>query len=83
MDKYTLQEQAYKRGSAAGFAEGAERGKSEWVYGSTSEIICKACGTRQAKFYGDGDSVPKYEQNYCHYCGCLMTYNLGGNENHV
>ena len=54
MDKYTLQEQAYKKGFQDGFAEGAERGKSEWIYGSTSEIICKACGTRQAKFYGDG-----------------------------
>ena len=76
MDKYTLQEQAYKRGFQTGFAEGAERCKSEWVYGSTSDIICKACGTRQAKFYGDGSVVPRYEQNYCHYCGCLMTYKL-------
>lgn len=57
---------------------GLQRGKSEWVYGSTSEIICKACGTRQAKFYGTGEAVPRYEQNYCHYCGCLMTYNLKG-----
>lgn len=76
MDKYTLQEQAYKRGFQTGFAEGAERGKSEWVYDSTSEIICKACGTRQAKFYGDGEAVPRNEQNFCHYCGSLNTYHL-------
>ena len=61
MDKYTLQEQAYKRGFQVGFAEGAERGKSEWIYGDNSEIICKACGTRQAKFYGTGEAVPHYE----------------------
>ena len=78
MDKYTLQEQAYKRGYKTGFAEGAERGKSEWIYADSSEIVCKACGTRQAKFYGTGEAVPRYEQNYCHYCGCLMTYNLKG-----
>ena len=65
MDKYTLQEQAYKRGYHAGFAAGAEREESEWVHGSTSEIICKACGTRQPRFYGDGDAVPRYEQNFC------------------
>lgn len=78
MDKYTLQEQAYKRGFETGFAEGAERGKSEWIYTDSSEIVCKACGTRQAKFYGTGEAVPRYEQNYCHYCGCLMTYSLKG-----
>lgn len=78
MDKYTLQEQAYKRGFERGFAEGAKKSKSEWVYADNSEIICKACGTRQAKFYGTGEAVPHYEQNYCHYCGCLMTYNLKG-----
>ena len=76
MDKYTLQEQAYKNGYARGFADGADREASEWVYGSTSDIICKACGTRQAKFYGDGSSVPRYEQRFCHYCGCIMTYKL-------
>ena len=32
MDKYTLQEQAYKRGYETGFAEGAERGKSGQHY---------------------------------------------------
>ena len=42
MDKYTLQEQAYKRGFERGFAEGAEKNKSEWVYADNSEIICKA-----------------------------------------
>lgn len=78
MDKYTLQEQAYKRGYTKGFADGAGRENSEWIYGSTSDIICKACGTRQAKFYGDGCSVPQYEQNFCHYCGCKMTYKLEG-----
>ena len=76
MDKYTLQELAFKNGYTKGFADGADRERSEWIYGSTSDIICKACGTRQAKFYGDGCAVPKYEQNYCHYCGCLMTYKL-------
>ena len=76
MDKYTLQEQAYKRGFETGFAEGAEQGKSEWVYADNSEIICKACGTRQAKFYGTGEAVPPYEQNFCHYCGSLNTYHL-------
>ena len=54
MDKFTLQELAYKRGYETGFAEGAGRGKSEWIYADNSEIVCKACGTRQAKFYGDG-----------------------------
>lgn len=78
MDKYTLQEQAYKNGYANGFAEGAERGKSEWVYADNSEIICKACGTRQVKFYGDGCAVPQYEQRFCHYCGCIMIYKLKG-----
>lgn len=76
MDKYTLQEQAYHRGFADGFAAGADRSKSEWIYGSTDEIICKACGTRQPKFYGDGTAVPKYDHNFCHYCGCSMTYHL-------
>lgn len=76
MDKYTLQEQAYKNGYAKGFADGAGREESEWVYGDNSEIICKACGTRQAKFYGTGEAVPRYEQNFCHYCGSLNKYNL-------
>ena len=80
MDQYTLQEQAYKNGYNAGFADGLQRGKAEWIYGSTSDIICNACGTRQAKFYGDGCSVPRADQNFCHYCGCLMTYNLKGNK---
>ena len=78
MDKYTFPAQAYKRGYVTGFAEGAGRGKSEWIYADCSEIVCKACGTRQAKFYGTGEAVPRYEQKYCHYCGCLMTYNLKG-----
>ena len=76
MDKYTLQELAYRNGYAAGLADGANNHKSEWIYGDNSEIICKACGTRQAKFYGTGEAVPRDEQNYCHYCGCLNTYNL-------
>ena len=76
MDKYTLQEQAFKNGYAKGFADGAGREESEWIYGSTSDIICKACGTRQAKFYGDGTAVPLYEQIFCHYCGSKMTYRL-------
>lgn len=76
MDKYTLQELAYKNGYASGFAAGAKREESEWIYGSTSEIICKACGTRQAKFYGTGEAVPRNEQNFCHYCGSLNTYHL-------
>ena len=78
MDKYTLQEQAYKNGYTNGFAAGANREKAEWIYGSTSDIICSACGTRIAKFYGDGCAVPIAEQNFCHYCGCLMTYKLKG-----
>ena len=76
MDKYTLQEQAYKNGYAKGFADGAGREKSEWVYDSTDEIICKACGTRQPKFYGDGTAVSKHDYNFCPYCGCSMTYHL-------
>ena len=76
MDKYTLQEQAYKRGYETGFAEGAGRGKSEWIYVDSSEIVCKACCTRQAKFYGTGEAVPRNEQNFCHYCGSLNTYHL-------
>ena len=76
MDKYTLQELSYKNGYAKGFADGAKREEFEWIYGSTSEIICKACGTRQAKFYGTGEAVPRNEQNFCHYCGSLNTYNL-------
>lgn len=76
MDKYTLQEQAYKNGYTNGFAAGANREKAEWVYGSTSDIICSACGTRIAKFYGTGEAVPRNEQNFCYYCGSLNTYNL-------
>jgi hypothetical protein len=76
MDKYTLQEQAYKNGYSVGFAEGANRGKANWIYADSSEIICSGCGTRQAKFYGDGCAVPRNEQNFCHYCGCVMTYKL-------
>lgn len=76
MDKYTLQEQTHRKESQVGFAEGTERGKSEWVYGDNSEIVCKACGTRQAKFYGTGEAVPRNEQNFCHYCGSLNTYHL-------
>lgn len=76
MDKHTLQEQAYKRGFETGFAEGTERGKSEWIYADNSEIICKACGTRQVRFYGTGEAVSKDEQKFCHYCGSKMTYNL-------
>ena len=76
MDEYTLQELAFQNGFIKGFAQGAEREHSEWVYGDNSEIICKACGTRQAKFYGDGCAVPRAEQNFCHYCGSLNTYHL-------
>lgn len=78
MDKYTLQEEAYKNGYAKGFADGAEHDSSEWVYAENSEIICKACGTRMPRFYGDGTAVPRYEQNFCHYCGSHMRFNLKG-----
>ena len=76
MDKYTLQELAYQNGYTAGLEDGAKNHESEWIYGDNSEIICKACGTRQAKFYGTGEAVPRDEQNFCHYCGSKMTYRL-------
>ena len=76
MDKYTLQELAYRNGYAAGLADGVNNNRSQWIYGDNSEIICKACGTRQARFYGSGEAVPRDEQNFCHYCGSLNTYDL-------
>lgn len=74
MDNYTATELAYRNGYARGRAEA--QNESEWVYADNSEIICKACGTRQARFYGTGEAVPKDEQKFCHYCGSKMTYNL-------
>jgi SOS response regulatory protein OraA/RecX len=41
MDKYTLQELAYRNGYAAGLADGANNHKSEWVYGDNSEMMLK------------------------------------------
>lgn len=76
MDKYTPQELAYLDGYTVGLVDGISNHKSEWIYGDNSEIICKACGTRQAKFYGTGEAVPRNEQNYCHYCGSLNAYHL-------
>lgn len=78
MDKYTLQEEAYKNGYSKGFTDGAKRDGSEWVYAESGEIICKACGSRMPKFYEDGTAVPKYNQNFCHYCGSKMRFNLKG-----
>ena len=74
MDNYTATELAYQNGYAKGKAE--KQHESEWVYADNSEIVCKACGTRQARFYGTGEAVPKDEQKFCHYCGSKMTYNL-------
>lgn len=59
MDKYALQELAYKNGYAKGFADGSLREETKWIE-KNGRTVCQACGANQ---------LPQAEQNFCYKCG--------------
>ena len=83
MDKYTLQEEAYKRGYEAGKSDAVEVVHGEWTiieddYSFLTTLRCSVCGEEYCFEEYDEDLPPHYR--YCPNCGAKMDGERKDNE---